>query len=423
MKIVSYSELDDDYFKYLEIGEFSAVQKIVSDVKNRGDQAVKEYTLKFDNTKVEHLRIDRAEVASANNKIDNKVIATIKEAAENLRRFATKQRDQLTDFEFEIRPGVFTGQKVIPIKRIGVYVPAGRFPLPSSVLMGCIPARVAGVEDIVLCSPPTHEGSFHPAILVTADIAGVDVMYKVGGAQAIAAMAFGTETIKPVDKIVGPGNKYVTAAKKLVYGTVGIDFIAGPTEVMIIADHSANPAFIAADLLAQAEHDTNAAPILVTDSLALAEQVNQEIDRQLAELKTAQVARQAISNQGVIIHVDSINEAIEVANKKAPEHLELQFKNADDYMDRFKNYGSLFIGEYSVEALGDYTSGLNHTLPTNTCARYTGGLSVMDFVKIQTTLRVTPKGISSIGPGAKHFGEIEGLDGHAKSVGARLESM
>jgi len=423
MKIVKYSDLDEDFFRYEEIGEIASVEDIISDVKQNGDEAITRYTQKFDNVELDRFKIEKDKVGKAFKQIDNKIITTLEDAAKNIERFATKQMEQLTNFEFEIQPGVYTGQKVIPIERAGVYVPAGRFPLPSTVLMCGIPARTAGVKEIVLCSPPTYHGTIHPAILVAADIAGIDEIYGIGGVQAVAAMAFGTNTIKPVDKIVGPGNKYVTAAKKLVYGIVGIDFIAGPTEVMIIADDSANPSYVAADLLAQAEHDTNALPILVTYSREFAEKVKVEVENQLLDLKTANVAKESITSNGITILVDGIDQAIELANKKAPEHLEIQVSNTEDYVDRLKNYGSLFIGEYSVEAMGDYNSGLNHTLPTNSCARYTGGLSVKDFVKLQTTLRVTKVGLSSIGAGAEHFGEIEGLDGHAKSVGVRLQDL
>jgi histidinol dehydrogenase len=287
--------------------------------------------------------------------------------------------------------------------------------------MCCIPARVAGVKEISVFSPPTYNGSIHPAILVAADICQVEEIYRIGGIQSIAAMAYGTETIKKVDKIVGPGNQFVAAAKKLVYGAVGIDFIAGPTELLIIADDSANPAFIAADLLGQAEHDINAIPILITNSPELAEQVNQQIEKQLLDLATADIASQSLKNNGVIVLVDSIEEAISIANKKAPEHLELQAKNAEVYVDRLKNYGSLFIGSFSAEALGDYSSGLNHTLPTNGCARYTGGLSVRDFLKFQTTLEVKEEGLSAIGKTAIEFGRLEGLEGHARSVEIRMD--
>jgi len=423
MRIINISDLDDTFFAYQEIPEISAVQNILNDIKTNGDSAVKKYTADYDHVEISELKIDMAEIKNAYKQVDRSVIKTFADASKNIRCFAEKQFSQLKNFEFEIQPGVIAGQKIIPLQRAGVYVPAGSFPLPSTVLMCTIPAKVAGVDEVILCSPPRTNSSIHPAILVAADIAGIDEMYKAGGIQAIAAMAYGTESIKPVDKIVGPGNKYVTAAKKLVYGAVGIDFIAGPTEVMIIADDSANPAYIAADLLAQAEHDVNASPILVTDSKILAEKVLEHVKSQLQILSTAAIAKESIKNNGTIILVDNLDQSIEIANKKAPEHLEIQVHNENTLIPRLRNYGSLFIGEYSVEAMGDYSSGLNHTLPTNGGARYTGGLSVKDFVKIQTTLRVDKKGVNSIGAAAKHMGEIEGLAGHANSVDIRIKDL
>lgn len=422
MKIVKCHELDEQFYQFQEIEEISSVKDIISDVQKNGDDAVKKYTSKFDNVTLDRLSILDDEIKNAEGQLDEDKISNLKLAAENIKRFALRQLEQSYDFELEIQPGVHTGQKIIPLQRVGVYTPGGLFPLPSTVLMCCIPAKIAGVEEIALCSPPTYNGTIHPAILVAATICDVNEIYKIGGVQAIAAMAYGTETIRPVDKIVGPGNKYVAAAKKSVFGAVGIDFIAGPTELLIIADESAAPEFIAADLLGQAEHDTNAVPILVCTSIQIAEQVNQEIEQQLIELRTANIASVSLSNNGLIIIVDSIDEAVEIANRKAPEHLELHVANPGNYIDKIKNYGSLFIGTYAAEALGDYSSGLNHTLPTNRCARYTGGLSVRDFIKIQTTLRVTREGLSSIGPIAKQLGEIEGLPGHAKSVEIRMRS-
>jgi histidinol dehydrogenase len=421
VKIIRHDELSEDFFDYKEIEEIGAVQDIISEVRRVGDRAIKKYTLKFDGVELEQFKISTSEIKQAYDLLDNDMIASLELAAANIRRFAIKQREQLTDFDYEILPGVVTGQRVIPIERVGVYTPGGSYPLPSTVLMCCIPARVAGVKEIAVFSPPTYNGSIHPAIVVAADICQVEEIYCIGGVQAIAAMAYGTETIKKVHKIVGPGNQYVAAAKKLVYGVVGIDFIAGPTELMIIADDSANPAFIAADLLAQAEHDVNAIPILITISPVLADRVNQQIEKQLQNLLTADIARQALNKNGAIILVDMIEDAIAIANKKAPEHLELQLKYADAFAEKLKNYGSLFIGSFSAEALGDYSSGLNHTLPTNTCARYTGGLSVKDFVKFQTTLRVTEQGLPSIGSTAVRLGNMEGLHGHARSVEARMK--
>ena len=421
MKIIRSNELTDDFFKYLEIEEIASVKEIISDVRQSGDQAVKKFSEKFDSVKLESLKVSSEEIRSASGKLSQKELETLKFAAENIREFAGKQKESFKDFDYEINPGVFTGQKVVPIKRIGVYAPGGSYPLPSTVLMCAIPAQVAGSEEIVLCSPPTNNGSIHPAILAASEICQIKEVYQTGGVQAVAAMAYGTETIQPVDKIVGPGNKYVTAAKKEVFGAVGIDFIAGPTEVLIIADETANSEFIAADLLAQAEHDINAIPILVTDSRQLALQVTGEIKNQISKLKTADIAQVSVEKNVKIILVDNLDEAVEISNKKAPEHLELQAKEIDKYVDRLKNYGSLFIGSFAAEVLGDYSSGLNHTLPTNTTARYTGGLSVKDFLKIQTTLRVEKDGLKSIGPVAEELGKMEGLAGHAESIARRLK--
>lgn len=420
MKIVKYKDIGDDFYTYQEITEIESVRQIIDDVIREGDRAVKNYTLKFDGAELDEFVVTRRDVEQAYISIDKRMISSLEIAAENIRKFAVKQKEQFVDFEYEIRPGVYTGQKVIPIHRIAVYTPGGNFPLPSTVLMGAIPAQVAGSKEIVLTSPPTHHHSIHPAILVAADICGITEIYKIGGVQAIAALAYSTESIKRVDKIVGPGNQYVTAAKKLVYGTVGIDFIAGPSEVFIIADETANVEYIAADLLAQAEHDKNAVPILATDSDKLAQNVIPEIEKQLEVLKTASIARESIQKNGIIILVDELKKAVEIANRKAPEHLELQVNQPEKYVDKLTNYGSLFIGENAVEALGDYSSGLNHTLPTNTTARYTGGLSVKDFLKFQTTLRVTSSGLTEIGPAARDMGVLEGLDGHARSVEWRL---
>ncbi|NOZ60714.1 MAG: histidinol dehydrogenase [Calditrichaeota bacterium] len=398
-----------------------SVKEVIADIRANGDDAVKKWTKKFDGVELENLRLKNRDILSAVKNIQPDESSALRAAAENIRLFAEKQVAQFSDFEFEIRPGVFTGQRVEPIRRVGVYCPGGSYPLPSTVLMGAIPARVAGVEEVVLCSPPTHGGSIHPAILAAAVICDIEEIYQIGGVQAIAAMAYGTESLKPVDKIVGPGNKYVTAAKKEVFGVTGIDFIAGPTELLIIADESADPAFIAADLLGQAEHDVNAEPILITTSRQLALEVEIEVRKQLQQLKTRDIAEAAVQNNSVIILTESLEEACDIANRKAPEHLELQVRDTGKYSSLLKNYGSLFIGSLAAEVLGDYSSGLNHTLPTNTTARYTGGLSVKDFLKLQTTLRMEPTGLKSIGGIAKKMGEMEGLDGHAKSIGVRLK--
>lgn len=423
MKIVKASDLEEAFFTYKDIEEIAVVKEIVEDVRRNGDSALKRLTLQFDGVALEELRVSTSEIKGAYRKIDGeRLVSSIQYAAENIQRFAERQRRQMEAFEFEIVPGVFTGQKVIPIERVGIYVPSGRFPLVSTLLMCAIPAKVAGVAEIVVCSPPSHHGFIHPAILVAADMLNVHELYRVGGAQAIGAMAYGTRAIKKVDKIVGPGNKYVALAKKEVFGIVGIDFVAGPTEIMIIADETANPEYLAADLLAQAEHDGDALPILVTTSLELAHKVQEKIELTIQRLGTRETARLSIEKNCVILLVGDLDEAVEVANRRAPEHLQLQLKDPEHLVDQLRNYGSLFIGEYSAEALGDYSSGLNHTLPTNLGARYTGGLSVKDFLKLQTTLRVTKDGLLGVGPTARTLAEIEGLLGHAQSVATRMNA-
>ncbi len=423
MKIIKPSELSESFFTYEEDESLGTVSEIIREVKTRGDAAVREFTRKFDGAEIETFAVDAPAVKAAFEQMDAKVIAALQAAAKNIRKFAEAQRAQLQDFEVGLNPGVFTGQRVTPLARVGVYVPGGNFPLISTLLMGAIPAKVAGVPEICVCSPPSHNGGIHPAILAAADIAGVSEIYQIGGVQAIAALAFGTESIKAVDKIVGPGNKYVAQAKREVFGAVSIDMIAGPTEIMIIADDSANPEIIAADLLAQAEHDADARPVLVTTSQALAEAVKKSVARQLETLSTKATAAAAIRNNGLIILAKDLTEAAEIANRKAPEHLEIQVKNAKKYSRKLRNFGSLFIGENSAEVLGDYSSGINHTLPTNTTARYRGGLSVHDFLKIQTTLRASKRGLESIGPIAETLANAEGLEGHAKSIAARLKKL
>lgn len=423
MKIINYRDINESFFTYDEMDELPSVARIIDDVRRHGDSAVKNYTLEFDDVEIDDLRVDEIEIENSLDALKKADRETLKAVATNIEKFAIRQKENFKDFEYELRPGVHTGQKVIPIRRVGVYAPGGRFPLPSTVLMCAIPARVAGVEEIVLVSPPTYRESIHPAILTAAHLCGIKEVYKIGGVQAIASLAFGTKTVGRVDKIVGPGNKYVTAAKKLVYGITGIDFIAGPTELLIIADKSANPAYIAADLLGQAEHDVNAVPLLVTDDIQFARTVQSKVNEQLKKLSTKHIAKTSLQKNGMIIIVDNIEDSIEVANRKAPEHLELQVRDLDGFAKQLKNYGSLFIGSLSAESLGDYSSGLNHTLPTNLTSRYTGGLSVKDFLKIQTTLRVNSHGLADIGPHAYQLGKMEGLEGHANSVKLRLEDL
>lgn len=400
------------------------VDKIISDVIARGDEAVKKYTHRLDRIELTNLRVSRKEIKKAASKINPELKKAIKMAMENLYLFSEKQLavlKNLDELKVEIKPGVIAKQKIIPLDRIGIYIPGGRYPLISSLLMAAVPARVAGVREIAVCSPPGKDGGLHPALLYVSWLMKIEEIYTLGGAQAIAALAVGTESIKPVDKIVGPGNVYVAAAKKELYGQVGIDFVAGPTEILIIADRTAKPELIASDLIAQAEHDPMARPWLITDEKKLAQAVRTEIFKQLKKIKTSRTASRSLAEQGLIIIIDHLEEAIELANQIAPEHLELLVKDPDRIISRLRNYGSLFIGEWTPEALGDYSSGLNHILPTNRAARYRGGLGIKDFIKIQSILEVSRRGLKEIGPAAISLAEAEGLIGHAASVLGRLK--
>lgn len=388
------------------------VKKIIEDVKKEGDKAVRKYTETFDKSKLDNFRVNKKEIKEAYNKADKESIVAIKKAASNIKRFAKAQLKQFKDFEYT-KDGITVGQKIIPIEKVGVYVPGGRYPLPSTALMCIIPAKVAGVKEIIICSP-----KIKPITIVAADLAGVDSIFNVGGAQAIAAMAYGTKTISKVDKIVGPGNIYVTAAKKEIFGDCGIDLLAGPTEILLIADKYANPRFIAADLLAQAEHDVNTKIVFVSNSKALIKKVNNELKIQIAKLETKNVIRQALKKKKIIL-VENLEEAIKIANEIAPEHLSLQVKNPRKYLNQLKNYGSLFLGEYSTVAFGDYCSGTNHVLPTDKTSRYAGGLSVKDFIKIPTHQSINEKGAKKLAKTAIKFASVEGLDAHKKSIEIR----
>ncbi|OIO46778.1 MAG: histidinol dehydrogenase [Parcubacteria group bacterium CG1_02_39_15] len=401
-----------------------AVKQMVAEVRKNKDKAVRKYTAVFDKIKLNNFRVSKQEIKLAYQKVDKKTITTLRKATKNIKTFAQKQLAYFKDFEYT-KNGVTVGQKIIPIERIGVYVPGGRYPLPSTALMCIIPAKVAGVREIIVCSP-----KIKPVTIVAADLAGADLIFNIGGVQAIAAMAYGTETIPKVDKIVGPGNIYVTQAKKEVFGDCGIDLLAGPSEILIVADKWARPEFIAADLLAQAEHDTAAKVILVSDSKDLIEKVDKELKTQLAKISTKEVIKESLKKKKEIL-VKNLKEAIKVANEIAPEHLSLQVKNlypvrnqrfsngAKKYLNQLKNYGSLFLGGTSAVAFGDYCSGPNHVLPTNKASKFTGGLSVKDFVKIQTYQIISKKGAKKLSKIAKDFASIEGLDAHKKSVEIR----
>jgi len=390
----------------------STVKEILENVRVNGDKAVLEYNILFDKNPSENFELTSAQIKEAYLKVDKETIAALKYASKNIELFAKAQMKQNKDFEMKTSFGVLE-QKVIPLQKVGCYVPGGNYPLPSTALMTVIPAKVAGVGEVIVCSP-----NIKPVVIVAASIAGADRIFNIGGVQAIGALAYGTTQVPCVDKIVGPGNKYVAEAKKEVYGVVGIDFIAGPSEVLIVADESGNPELIAADLLAQAEHDINARANLITTSQKLAGRVKVELEKQLKELSTRAIAEQAIAKSSITV-VKDLNDAIKMANEIAPEHLEVQIKNALKYLDKFYNYGSLFVGENSAESLGDYCLGPNHTLPTSKAARYTGGLSVRDFVKIVTIQTVKKKDKKLIKAAAK-LADVEGLMGHKKSAEKRL---
>jgi len=391
------------------------VKYVIEEVRRNGDKAVRKYTAIFDKVELKDFKVSKREIREAYREAGRETVETIRKAATNIRRFAKTQLKNFQDFEYT-ENGVTVGQKIIPLERIGVYVPGGRYPLPSTALMCIIPAKVAGVREIIVCSP-----KIKPVTIVAVDLSGADLIFKIGGVQAIAAMAYGTETIPKVDKIVGPGNIYVTTAKKEVFGDCGIDLLAGPSEILIIADNYANPKFVAADLLAQAEHDVNTKIFFVTNSKNLIKKVNDELKIQIKKLETKNIIKEAFKNKKVIL-VKNLEEAIKIANQIAPEHLALQVKNPKKYLNQLKNYGSLFLNSYSAVAFGDYCSGPNHVLPTDGTSRFTGGLSAKDFIKIQTYQYITKRGAKKLASIAKEFASFEGLDAHKKSVEIRFKN-
>lgn len=396
------------------------VKDIINNVRKNGDEALKEYSRKFDGVELDELRVSQEEIEKAMSRISTTTLEDIKYSIERINSFAEEQRKTLTEFEKEMIPGAFLGQKVIPIESVGAYVPGGRYPLLSSAQMAIIPAKVAGVSHIRVCTPPTKDGSIHPAVLVAAHLSGADEIFKVGGAQAIAALAYGTESIKPVYKITGPGNRFVTEAKRQVHGKVGIDLLAGPSEVLVVADKTAKVEYVVSDLLAQAEHDVETHVVLVTDDETLAYKALDEIEKQLATLPTAEIARAAWNKRGQIILTESIEESIQVANEIAPEHLHVQTENAYEIKDEFINYGSLFIGENSPVVFSDKVIGTNHILPTNGAAKYTGGVWVGTFLKVVTYQKVDYTGVKQLAPHCIRQSDDEGLIGHRRSAEIRL---
>lgn len=395
------------------------VSSIITDVKNRKDEAILDYSFQFDKVKLESLLVSRTEMVEADLFSDPKFKEVLARAIDNIEKFHSKQIS--SGFFHTDKDGIVLGQKIVPIEKVGIYVPGGMAVYPSSVLMNAIPAKIAGCKEIIMVTPPDKNGKIKPEILLAADMAGVNKIFKVGGAQAIAALAYGTETIPKVDKIVGPGNAFVAEAKRQVFGNVAIDMIAGPSELLVIADQYANPQFIAADLLAQAEHDTMAQAILITDSIELAETVQIEMEEQLLKLERELIARSAINNNGRIILVDNIEQAIEVSNEIAPEHLALYVKNSFNYLDDIIHAGSVFLGEYTPEALGDYFSGVNHILPTMGTARFSSPLGVDDFVKRIQYSHYTKEALMHVVDDVAFFAKKEGLTAHANSIIIRKE--
>lgn len=397
------------------------VHEIISEVKQRGDAALFDYTLKFDKYPLneKNIQVTREEIDSAYQQLDSHLVEILRQAAENIRAFHTKQ---LRNSWFDAKEdGTILGMKITPIARAGVYVPGGKAAYPSSVLMNVIPAKTAGVKEILMTTPPAADGSINPGTLVAADLAGVDAIYKVGGAQAIAAMAFGTASIPKADKITGPGNIFVALAKKAVYGYVSIDSIAGPSEILVLADETANPRYIAADLLSQAEHDELASAILITTSRELAEAVSKEIDRFLIQLSRREIMEKSLANYGYILLADSMQDAIDAANEIASEHLEILTKNPFDTMTRIRNAGAVFLGEYASEPLGDYFAGPNHILPTNGTAKFFSPVSVDDFIKKTSIISYSKEALEKVHGNIEAFAQSEGLTAHANSIKVRFE--
>jgi histidinol dehydrogenase len=416
-----YLNRDDAFSSSAPESVTKTVSDIISDVIQRGDTALKEYTLKFDKCDLDNIQVTDEEIEFAFNNIDPEFIEILKEAADNIRVFHEKQ--VRTGFIQANDNGSVVGQRIIPLEKVGLYVPGGTAAYPSTVLMDSIPAKVAGCKEIVVVTPPDSNGNIPSAILAAAKIAGVNKIFKVGGAQAVAALAYGTETIPKVDKIAGPGNMFVAEAKRQVYGRVDIDMIAGPSEILVIADKNSDARIIAADLLSQAEHDKNASAVLVTDSMELANAVSFELERQISLLERSEIARESVDNKGLIIVTSSIDVAVDIANEIAPEHLEISVDEPFKWLGKVNNAGSVFLGRYCPEALGDYFAGPNHTLPTSGTARFSSPLSVDDFVKKSQYIYYTEDALKGVYKKVAAFAAKEGLTAHAKSVLSRFEEF
>ena len=421
IKIYEYGQVENKEI-FARMAPKANVEKIVTDIINdvreNGDAALYRYCEKFDGAKLDGLEVTKAEYDEALAVTEPEFLRILESAAKNIRLFHEQQKRQ--SFVVSGEKGALLGQRVLPIEKAGLYVPGGTAAYPSTVLMDSIPAKIAGVEEIVMVTPPSKDGKVNSAILAAAYIAGVDRVFKIGGAQAVAALAYGTESVPQVDKIVGPGNAFVAEAKKQVFGQVAIDMIAGPSEILVVADATAKPENVAADLLSQAEHDKLASAVLVTDSMALANAVSAELEKQIPLLERAEIARESIDNNGKIIVADTLYAAIEISNELAPEHLELCVDNPFDYLDAVKNAGSIFMGKYCPEALGDYYAGPNHTLPTGGTARFSSPLSVDDFVKKSQFIYYPQEAFEAVARDVDFFARKEGLTAHGKSATVRL---
>ncbi|MBQ8549913.1 MAG: histidinol dehydrogenase [Clostridia bacterium] len=422
IKIMKYGEVSkSEIFARTEptVNVTDIVAEIIADVRKNGDAALYKYCEKFDKAKLSSLLVTAEEIDRAVKSVEPEFLEILEKAAENIRAFHQKQVRE--GFRIEKKNGIIMGQKITPVDRAGLYVPGGTAAYPSTVLMDSIPAKIAGCPEVVMVTPPSADGSVNPVILAAAKVAGVDKIFKVGGAQAIAALAYGTDSIPSVDKIVGPGNAFVAEAKRQVYGKVSIDMIAGPSEILIVADGATDPRFAAADLLSQAEHDRMASAVLVTDSEALAKAVSEELERQIPLLIRADIARESIDKNGKIIVADNLLEAIEISNEIAPEHLELCVENPFDYLDKIRHAGSIFMGYNCPEALGDYFAGPNHTLPTSGTAKFSSPLSVDDFIKKTQYTYYTREALKEVAADVGFFATKEGLTAHAKSATIRTE--
>ena len=422
IKILDYEQvkIEDIFIRNDKAADITAaVEKIISDVRENGDRALREYALKFDGAVLDNLEVTEEEIEDAFAAVDPALIEVIKKAAENIREYHSKQKRE--GFRFERKNGVILGQKITPIENAGIYIPGGTASYPSSVLMNTIPAKIAGCRQIVMVSPPSRGGTIAPVILAAAKIAGVDRIFKTGGAQAVAALAYGTESVPKVDKITVPGNAFVAEAKKQVFGKVSIDMIAGPSEILVIADEKSNPAFVAADMLSQAEHDKMATAVLVTDSRELADKVAEELEKQLSLLPREEIARASIENNGAVIITDNLHRAVEISNELAPEHLEICTDNPFDYLDEITNAGSVFLGRFCCESLGDYLAGPNHTLPTSGTARFSSPLSVDEFIKKTQFSYFEKEALREVRDDIDIFARSEGLDAHARAATIRFE--